>query len=363
MSERKISFNKSTFVKHKFTFLFFILLTLSFLFNFSTAHDLITKRYLPMFLFVLFLVGFNRKEDFNIIGLIRFFRSIFISSLIVFFFSDYLSITRDLMESDLIFSVASDSNSFSLSYFSFTRNMGPTWDHRILAILAYLYLLLTVIHRPKYWKWDIALSLVIVVTTLSRGAILTYTFILVAHFILIGKRKLVIAFALIAFSSLLIVLTLVLFSGDLFSDSTLDYLRSFNPKSANNALDQRAVFADYSMTAFADGPIWGRGVGYLTSRLIERSIIVDGVSISAAGDAFWYILLAEMGIVGFLLYLLFLKEVFLSKSILSLALFLGFSIQLLGTDIPDMRFYYFAILVIVFMSKRALSVNTTNSVN
>jgi uncharacterized membrane protein YiaA len=70
------------------------------------------------------------------------------------------------------------------------------------------------------------------------------------------------------------------------------------------------------------------------------------------------VLLAEMGIVGSLLYFLFLLEVFFSPNLLNIALILGFVIQLLGTDIPDMRFYYFAILVIVYLGNLKLRENT-----
>ncbi len=350
LSQKGVVISKSAFVKYKYTILFFILLTISFIYNFLTSYDLLTKRYLPFAFFVFFLVGFTRIRDFNVNGIIRFFRSIFAASIIVFFFSDYLSITRELVQSDSIFSVASAPNSFSLTYFTFTRNLGPAWDHRIMAIMAYLYLLLSVIYKPKYLRWDIFLSLVIVVTSLSRGAILTYSFILLAHFFISGKQRLIIT----ASSLSLLLVVLLFFTSSLLPDAALDYLQSFNPISENNALEQRAGFAHYAMDAFNESPIWGNGVGYLSSKLIERSIVVDRAIYSTATDAFWYILLAEMGLIGFLLYLLFLKEVFLSKNILTIALFIGFSIQLLGTDIPDMRFYYFAILVLVFMAKRGL---------
>jgi hypothetical protein len=348
LSQKSSTINLKVLDNYKFTLLFFVLLTLSFVFNFSTSYDLITKRYLPFVFFVLFLLAFTKPGDFNSGAMLGFFRSIFLSSLIVFFFSDYLSVTRELMESDQVFNVASDSNTFSLIYFSFTRNMGPTWDHRILAIIGYLYLLLAITNKSKYLTWDILLSLVVVVMSLSRGAILTYSFILVAYFFQIGKQRLIITFMSIA---ILIGVLLVLSKG-LLPESTLDYLESFTPGSKDNALDQRSVFAKYALNAFAESPIFGKGVGNLTSRLIDRSIEVDGASVPVAGDAFWYILSAEMGLAGVLLYLLFLKEVFLSKNILFVALFFGVCIQLLGTDIPDMRFYYFAILVLVFMAKK-----------
>lgn len=351
--------HKSTFVKFKFTFLFFLFLTISFLINFSTSYDLISKRYLPFAFFVLFLIGFVREKDFDSSGLVLFFRSVFMASLAVFFFSDYLSSTRDLMESDLTFSVASDSRTYSFTYFSFTRNMGPTWDHRIFAIFCYLYLLLSIVNRSKYLKWDIIFSALIVVTTLSRGGMLTYSFILLAYFFVVQRRLIIISLA--SFSIILVIF--LLFSSILLPEAALDFLSSFNPAAKGNALEQRGGFAAYAMNEFLNSPIFGDGVGHLSSNLSERSIVLGNAVYNTATDAFWYILLAEMGIVGFLLYILFLKEVFLSKNVLMIALFAGFSIQLLGTDIPDMRFYYFAFLVIIYMSKKSLIVGIANSKN
>ena len=356
LSRERISIKKSGVIEYKYTLLLFLLLTASFIFNLSTSYDLISKRYLPFALFVLFPFVFRRTGDFDAKGMLRFFRSIFVASLVVLFFSDYLTITRDLMESDSVFSVASDPNSFSLVYFSFTRNLGPAFDHRILAIMAYLFLLLCIIYKSEYLKLDMIISSIIVVSSLSRGAILTYSFILIAYWVQMKKEKLVIVLLLVG----ALIGVLMIFSTSLLPDPVQEYLQSFSPRSQDNALDQRVVFANYAMAAFAKNPIFGAGIGALTSKLISRSIYVDGAMVAAVGDAYWYILLGETGIIGVLLYLLFLKEIFLAKNMLFVALFVGFSIQLLGTDIPDMRFFYFAILVIVFMAKKAFVTNADN---
>lgn len=349
MSKGGFSIKKNTFLQYKYTILFFLLLTAGFVINFATSYDVISRRYVPLALFVFFLLAFTRIDDFNVDGILRFFRSVFIASIIVFFFSDYLSITRDLMESDSVFGVTSPPNSFNLVFFSFTRNVGPAFDHRILAIMAYLFLLMSIVHKSKYLKWDIIISIIIVVSSLSRGAILTYAFILAVYWI--KTRGLHMA-SVVTWVSI-IVCALSLFSTNLINNSTQEYVQSFNPGSANNALEQRAAFANYAMDAFSVNPVFGSGVGALTSNLIERTIVVDGATIKVIGDAFWFILLAEMGIVGGLLYFLFLKEIFLVKNLLFVALFAGFLIQLLGTDIPDMRSFYFAFLVLVFMAKHA----------
>ncbi|MCZ8285418.1 MAG: O-antigen ligase family protein, partial [Bacteroidia bacterium] len=330
--------------QYRYTTLFFLLLTTGFLLNFSISYDLITKRYLPFVLFLLFLLFFNRN-DFNVYGLIRFLRATFFACLLVYFTSSYLPLTRILIESDSIFSVASGPNSYSLVYFSFVRNMGFFWDHRILAIYSYLYLLLTVVYKPKYFRLDILLSLIIVITSTSRGGMVTYALIMFVYLFQIYRARLFVVLG-IAISC---VVFAIIIAGAFLPSSTLYFLNSFNPNSEYNAMSQRHFFSDYAMDAFKEHPLLGQGVGSLSSHLIDRHLVVDGVEVPAVTDAYWYVLLAEMGIVGFVFYLLFLMEVFFSNKLLSIALLIGFSIQLLGTDIPDMRFYYFAILVTVYI--------------
>jgi len=357
--KKKIGLNVQLFTtQYRFTVLFFLLLTAGFILNFSISYDLITKRYLPFVLFLLFLVFFKRS-DFNVYGLIRFLRATFFASFLLYFSSSYLPLTRTLIESDSVFSVASEPNSYSLIYMSFTRNMGFFWDHRILAIYSYLYLLLVIAYKPKYFRLDILLSLIIVITTTSRGGMVTYVLILFVYLLQVYRVRLLI---FLGISALGLVVALII-AGTFLPSSTLYFLNSFNPNSEYNAMSQRQFFSDYALEAFKEKPVFGNGVGFLSSHLIDRNLVVDGAKVPAVTDAYWYVLLAEMGIVGFVMYLLFLVEVFYSNKLLSIALLIGFSIQLLGTDIPDMRFYYFAILVTVYIINlkfRTISLNTRN---
>ncbi len=357
--KKKIGLNLQLFTRqYRFTTLFFLLLTIGFILNFSISYDLVTKRYLPFMLFLLFLLFFKRT-DFNVYGLIRFLRATFFASLLLYFSSSYLPITRLLIESDSVFSVSSEPNSYSLIYMSFTRNMGFFWDHRILAIYSYLYLLLVIAYKPKYFRLDILLSLIIVITTTSRGGMVTYALIMFVYLLQVYRVRFLI-FMGIAASVLIFALII---AGTFLPSSTLYFLNSFNPNSEYNAMSQRQFFSDYAMEAFQEKPVFGNGVGFLSSHLIDRHLVVDGAKVPAVTDAYWYVLLAEMGILGFVMYLLFLVEVFYSNKLLSIALLIGFSIQLLGTDIPDMRFYYFAILVTVYIINlkfRKISLNARN---
>ncbi len=345
LCKKKVRINRDFFTnRYRFTLVFFLLLSLSFFINYSTSYDLITKRYLPFLFFLIFLL-FYRNGDFQLYALIRFLRCTFLASVLLYFFTPYLDLTRMLMESDSVFSVASGPNAYSLVYFSFTRNMGVFFDHRILAIFSYIYLLLAVVYKPKYFRLDIVLSFLGVITSTSRGGMITYMLILIVYFFQAYRIKFVVFMAI---ASVLAILA-VIFVGVFLSPSVLFFLQSFSPTSSYNAINQREFFSEYAMEAFSHHPLIGNGVGFLSSHTIDRHLIVDGVTVPAVGDAYWYILLAEMGIIGFLLYLLFLLEVFYTNKLLSIALFLGFVLQLLGTDIPDMRFYYFAILVSVYM--------------
>jgi hypothetical protein len=223
--------------------------------------------------------------------------------------------------------------------------MGFFWDHRILAIFSYLFLLMSIIYKPKYYQLDVLLSFIIVVTSTSRGGMVTYALILFVYLFQVYRYKLVLMISVLAISGIIA----IIFAGVFLPPSALYFLQSFSPNSQYNAISQREFFSNYALNAFSYHPVFGNGVGFLSSHSIDRHLIVDGVTVPAVGDAYWYILLAEMGVVGFLLYLFFLFEVFYSNKLLSIALLIGFSLQLLGTDIPDMRFYYFAILVTVYM--------------
>lgn len=354
LSKNNAGLSKSIFSTYKYTFLFFLILTVSFVYNFQTSYDLISKRYLPFSFFILFLVGFTNQQNLKAEKMLHFFRAVFISSIFVFLFSNYLPLTRGLLESDSVFGVSSSSNAFSYTSFSFVRNIGFVWDPRILAILAYLYLLLAIIQDSKFLRLDILLSGTVAITTLSRGGILTYCLILLVYFFIVARKSLAIAF-IVGFLTLVGAL---IFSSFFFTDTILEFLQSFNPVGNNNALSQRSVFASYALDSFRENPVFGKGVGFLTSNLIDRSILVDGEIVTVVGDAFWYILLGEMGIVGFIFYILFLSEVFLSRKLLNVALFFGFIVQLLGTDIPDMRFFYYAVLVTVLLIKNSLESKT-----
>jgi hypothetical protein len=129
------------------------------------------------------------------------------------------------------------------------------------------------------------------------------------------------------------------------------FFDSFLLGSDDNALSQRSGFREYSLNIFYDNPM-GTGVGSLKGIGPVRDIAVGGALLHTVGDSFLFSKLGEMGVVGFLLFILSLSEVILRKSMYSLALLVGILIQLAGTDVADMKQFYFIFLVLISNVKR-----------
>src|SRR5688500_1010231 len=110
------------------------------------------------------------------------------------------------LESDSVFKVSIPPNSYSIANFKLVRNYGFIWDHRIMGIVAYLFLLLSLVFRPRYFKLDVLLSSVAVLTTTSRGAIVTYAVIFIAYLLqTYGRRFIVAGLVAVVFSVLFFV--------------------------------------------------------------------------------------------------------------------------------------------------------------
>src|SRR5690606_7091245 len=118
------------------------------------------------------------------------------------------------------------------------------------------------------------------------------------------------------------------------------------------------MFIDYSLDAFYSNPI-GNGIGSFSSPLAGHQIyggitnlhkkIPDKVYFSAVTDAYLALSLAEKGIIGFILMLLSMVEIFYSnRDRISLFFMIGFLLNLIGTDIPKQGFYYFTLIFIYY---------------
>lgn len=80
--------------------------------------------------------------------------------------------------------------------------------------------------------------------------------------------------------------------------------------------------------------------------MVDRNILVGEAYYPKASDAFIFIQLAELGVIGFAFFVLSLLELLSRKNSISFFLILGLLVQMTGTDIPDMGIFYFLMLFI-----------------
>jgi len=145
-----------------------------------------------------------------------------------------------------------------------------------------------------------------------------------------------------------------------FSDSNYEFyafISSFNPFSNEvNALSQRSGFKEFALEEFRKNPL-GWGVGYLKAKGIDRAIVVGETTYAQASDAFLFIQLAEIGIVGFCVFSASLFEMLYKKTFISFFFVVGLFALMTGTDIPDFGSFYlvFILLSIYIMNKSIFS--------
>jgi hypothetical protein len=129
----------------------------------------------------------------------------------------------------------------------------------------------------------------------------------------------------------------------------MDYIEPVISVGGENPLAQRADFSLFAWNAFLQSPL-GLGLGAL--RNITTGVDLGYHVFDSVTDAFLLILLAEVGIVGFLVFALSLRELAWGKNVPSKALFLGLTIQMVGTDIPDFGPPYFAAMALIILIGR-----------
>jgi O-antigen ligase len=241
-----------------------------------------------------------------------------------------------------------------IDYFGFLRNHGIFFDGRILGIFIYAYLYLILQIQKNVSKLEIIFLTLLVLTTVSRGAIAVYTLILISY--VFKKSNLLDRFITkITFFKRLMLVVFLLVIGitsvtvfQSFGNDIKTFVSTFNLLSKENALSQRSIYQEEALLVFSQNPILGAGVGSLTAKgTIDINLSVGNTSISAVTDAFIFTKLGEMGIVGFSLFLMSIFQIIVFKnSIISYGLFLGFLMHLMGTDIPDIFMPYFCLLII-----------------
>lgn len=337
ISTKKLYLARSAYSKYKYTFLYLILVLLYCLPNIDYVGRLWVDRILPLIMIVIFYIK-APNINFDKTLFIAAFRWLGLSSLIVYLNPYSFEIGISHLVSGTVFSqpMTEQEARSAMSLFSIPRNSGPSWDPRIWGSLCYAFLMLVLFSDYRWRKFDIVLSIVLIISTLSRGAIAVGALILIAYFLQLRK----IDFRIFLLCSIPAVITLYLYwMSDLgFTEHVFD------------PLEQRGGFREYALEAFYENPI-GHGIGYLSTPIITRSVDIGGYIYHKVSDAYLFIILAEIGIVGFLLFLLSNRELFHANSFSSLLIYIGFLLQLSGTDVPDMGTAYFAVMSLICVTQ------------
>lgn len=324
--------------RYKFTAIYTFFILFSFLLNFKIAYPLLQLQIVPL-VFIFIYVLFVSKWD-NSIEITPFkylFRLIFLSSLITFLFPNHIEKTNELLSQGYIFGAEADD--IILSYKDFFRNEGIFFDPRILGTFAYLYVYILLRCKGSKPIIDIILCLVVIITTISRGAFVCLALVLLGNAKLNFRR----IFIYGLFATILVVVATYAISKD---DTIETVLSTLDITSEDNALSQRSVFSEYSLKTFEQHPIFGAGLGDLTAPGTKHRNISSNYDVVT--DAFVFSLLGEVGIVGFVLFVLSLFELVLKqRKRCSYFLLLGLLIQMMGTDLPNMRLIWFAMIVLI----------------
>ena len=317
------------------------------------SFSVFTVETLPTALFLLLaLCKAEKKINFNY--LLKFFRYTFIACVIIYVSPYFYEQSLHLFLDDIIFK--DDISRMILRVArKIPRNTGFVFDFRIMGQLACLYLLALYYTNNKDKYWDVTLLSLVCLLTFSRGPILILILLLIAVYspqkLRITKKGITLFF---------ISMTLI-FVGIIYStqnETIQKFAKTFNPIAKGNAISQRGAFISYSLNKFYENP-FGSGIGALSSTKANNKIfagytnlhkkVPDKVFYYKVGDAYLAMSLAEKGIIGFILLLLSLVEIFYSKKDrVSLFFTIGLFINLIGTDIPKQGPYYLVILLVYY---------------
>ena len=316
----------------------FLLFSLIHGFCFGTLSEYIfTNRYLSLFIFVYISIVYRPSINFNTILLL--FRVIFIFSLFVWLSPNYASQTEWLLCEYGIFSEPQLDKVDIVSYF-LPRNFGFYYDCRIFGLFAVLYFCIALFRSYNNRKFDLILSSLVVLSTISRGAIVVWGFVLIGYYL--QKLKFDAKHAILLCISLIVSVACLLIASR-YSKGLSELLSTFSFTGEHSALGQREIFLIYALYCFSTSPIIGIGAGALKGYELfqwgggynRETYITDSFLASTLG---------EIGIVGFLLFLLYIFELYYNKSIFSFFLILGLLVQMLGTDVPDIGVQYFSVI-------------------
>ena len=330
--------NRNVIGRYKFTLGYLFLALLYSIPYPDLALQLLVKEYFPVFLFVITAGVFIDKINYNLI--ISFLKPLLIVSLLIYIIPGRFETNVILNTLPLLNRVPTQETIDFISLDVF-RNAGFFWDTRTMGIICYIFIYLSLTKVKS--NLNLFIGVVVLLSTLSRGAIgiggmliFTYVFTQIIRGFYIKPLIFGVVIAIFGFA-------IVTFEVVEVEDH---FFQSFLLTSDDGALSQRAGFREYSLEHFYDNPM-GSGVGFLKGVGPIRNIPIQGGTFDTVNDAFLFSKLGELGLLGFLLFLLSLREIILKKDLYSLTLFIGILIQLLGTDLPDMKQFYFVFLVLL----------------
>lgn len=293
------------------------------------AAAVLGDRLLPLFLFLVFLMRGTESRRFleDFISLMRF---LIIATIIVISLPGYLELSLEYLQNGVVFGEESRA---SVHLGEILRGQGPFWDPRILGTMSSLYLAAVLSSEKKpISRLDLILAIAGVMISLSRGAIVLSTVIVLLFlFTNITRGKLFAIFIAIFLTAIL--------GGFLYEQF---FLTIFNVNDVN-PLSQRSDFAEFAFLRFLENPL-GSGIGSM--RNLSSGTDVIGTQYFAITDAYWSILLAEIGVIGTLVFFLSIREIFWCSSPVSRGLLLGLLIQMIGTDVGDFGMFYLVIMIV-----------------
>lgn len=320
--------------EYPYTILFLVFSILSGIIAGTMNIYIFKYRYFPLIIFLYFICVYHKNLDYKL--LLFYFRILLLVTILVYFLPIYQEQTFKLLSGG-VFGIVDNPDLVS---HGITRNWGFCYDPRILGTFGNLYLLLSLVKGGKNSWFDTPLSVLTILSTISRGAIVVTCFILMGYFMqYIKRRKVIWSVSFFSIFALWVI-------GDVIQNNPKFevILNSFSLSSDGNALEQRSVFLIYSLSKFIAHPLLGIGAGALKG---HEWFYLLGNEETYITDAFLSTTLAEIGIIGFIIFLMFQFELYYRKDFLSLFLILGFLIQMLGTDVPDFGLSYFLIIYVI----------------
>lgn len=335
-----LCFNKNL----EYSLSYCIMLFLWSLYDFDISKQLILRRILPLFFFLLYLI-FKKfssgKEIFDIELIGKVLKVILIVSVITYFIPHYSTITKILFESGFLYQQPVLNVQYTL-FGSLNRNMGIVFDARFLGIIAYIYLFLILNNKNCYSLFNMALAIFVTISSYSRGGIIAFSLIFIGYLYNKYSSKRMVFISVFIFMSLIVAVISV--NSNLLPKAGT-FLGSFNIFGDRNVFDQRKILRDMATREFYKSPVIGNGVGWVTSR---NNTVLAEETYTTATDAYYNVLLAEVGFLGLLVFLASTLEIFNFKDRRNIFFALGFLIHLSGTNIPDAGSDYIYILFLIY---------------